>query len=654
MPFNPFFSRAATAAAATLGLMAGPAAYAAPPAPPPLEAYGELPGVSSVTLSEDGNKIAAILRSGENNVLAVFDPSGKITYNASTGTAKVRAVTWVGNDTLLVRTSTTVALGIGFTAARAELGSTIIVRLDGSKPEVVFAGRTNIAQTTRGFYGVRKVDGVGQPYIGGIVAEVTRGGSYLNNTNSTLFRIDTRKNSPTRVAEAAPPEHGRDWLIGPDGTVSATLDIASKTGDWTIKNAKGVKLASGNDPTGAVGLFFFGKDGSTIIYGKAEEDKTFNWYEVPLAGGTPVPFLKDEEIEQTYVDPLNGNLLGYLPDRENAKPVFYDPKHQAVANQIAKAFSKYHMEMTDWNGDFSKVLVRTDGGEGDSGTWYYVDVASLRANSIAYEREAIMPEQVGAISTIAYKAADGLDLDGILTLPPGREAKNLPVVMLPHGGPASYDSPSFDWWAQAFASRGYAVFQPNFRGSTNRDSAFKHAGDGEWGRKMQTDISDGLAELARRGIIDPKRACIMGASYGGYAALAGVTLQNGLYRCSVAVAGVADVARMYTTDVRESGYNPMARKGLQEQLGDPTKLGEVSPRRFAARADAPILLIHGKDDTVVPFVQSTGMAEALKNAGKPYEFVTLKEEDHWLSRAATRKQMLEAAMAFVQKYNPAD
>jgi dipeptidyl aminopeptidase/acylaminoacyl peptidase len=151
----------------------------------------------------------------------------------------------------------------------------------------------------------------------------------------------------------------------------------------------------------------------------------------------------------------------------------------------------------------------------------------LRANGVGVERLAIEPEQVGPISTVAYTAADGLELDGILTLPPGREAKDLPLVMLPHGGPHAYDEVAFDWWAQAFASRGYAVFQPNFRGSTNRDDAFVRAGYGEWGRKMQSDISDGLQALADKGIVDPKRACIVGASYGGYAALAGVTLQQG-------------------------------------------------------------------------------------------------------------------------------
>ena len=146
----------------------------------------------------------------------------------------------------------------------------------------------------------------------------------------------------------------------------------------------------------------------------------------------------------------------------------------------------------------------------------------------------------------------------------------------------------------------------------------------------------------------------MGGSYGGYAALAGVTLQQGLYRCAVAVAPVSDLEDMYWAGFVESGRNKLVRRNYLEALGDRSKFAEVSPRRHAGNADAPILLIHGKDDTVVAFDQSARMADALKGAGKPYEFVTLVEEDHWLSKAATRKQMLEEAMRFVQKYNPAD
>ncbi len=250
------------------------------------------------------------------------------------------------------------------------------------------------------------------------------------------------------------------------------------------------------------------------------------------------------------------------------------------------------------------------------------------------------------------KSADGLDLEGILTLPVGKGSKNLPIIMFPHGGPTAHDEPRFDWWAQALASRGYAVFQPNFRGSTNKDAAFIEAGHGEWGRKMQSDISDGLSYLAAQGIVDPKRACIVGASYGGYAALAGVTLQKGLYRCAISVAGVSDLQMMVSTDIRESGSNPVLIRNLRAEIGKGRELRDVSPRRFAAQADAPILLIHGKDDVVVPYRQSTVMADALKDAGKPHELVTLDGEDHWLSKSATRQRMLEAVVTFVEKHNP--
>jgi len=255
---------------------------------------------------------------------------------------------------------------------------------------------------------------------------------------------------------------------------------------------------------------------------------------------------------------------------------------------------------------------------------------------------------------VSFKAGDGLGMEGVLTLPPAITGKNLPAVILPHGGPAYHDTLRFDWMAQAFASRGYAVFQPNFRGSTGYGAAFEMAAHGEWGRKMQTDISDGLAELVRQGIVDPSRVCIVGASYGGYAALAGVTLQQGIYRCAVSLAGISDVSRMISADLTESGYDPLLRRALREELGSGRDLAAISPLRFVERVNAPVLLIHGKDDTVVNPDQSAIMARALQKAGKTVEYVTLAGEDHWLSRSETRQAMLESAVAFVLKTNPPD
>jgi dipeptidyl aminopeptidase/acylaminoacyl peptidase len=243
-------------------------------------------------------------------------------------------------------------------------------------------------------------------------------------------------------------------------------------------------------------------------------------------------------------------------------------------------------------------------------------------------------------------------------LPPGKPAKNLPLVVMPHGGPVARDYVGFDWWAQAFASRGYAVFQPNFRGSNGFGKGFIEAGYGQWGRKMQTDISDGVADLAKQGLIDPKRACIVGASYGGYAALAGVTLQQGLYRCAVSVGGVSNLNDLLKWDDVRFGDQSETLRIERERLGA-TSIGDpamatISPARHADMADAPILLMFGHDDTVVNPQQSRGMADALKSAGKPVELVELPEEDHWLSRPATRIAVVKASLEFVMKNNPPD
>lgn len=641
-------------AAAEPGATARPAA--AIPVALPLDVYGDLPGVEDVALSPDGKGLAILGRVGDKRLLLVIR-DGKLVTKADAGDAKIRSIGWAGNATVLLVSSSTVDLGPDFLAAKHEFYGVLIVRLDGTPPEQVFAKSAKLMRATFGDYGIREIDGKLTGYFGGIELVRNPGamsGYRFDHGRPALFSVDLARNAPRNISRAAFEGHRRDWLVDARGQVAATLDVEETNGKWSIVNAQGTALAAGIDPQGDVSLVGLGRDGMTVLYATEDDAaEVRRWREVPLAGGEAKDVFADVSIARTYFDPATGHLLGYLPDGEGAQPVLFAPEHQAALRKVYRAFPKLDVSIGGWTPDFGYVLVRTRGNL-DSGTWYTVDMAKLTASAVGYERPAIDPGRVGPISTFAYKAGDGLDLDGVLTLPPGREAKNLPVVMLPHGGPHAEDKATFDWWAQAFASRGYAVFQPNFRGSTNRDTAFVRAGYGQWGRKMQTDISDGLAALARQGIVDPKRACIVGASYGGYAALAGVTLQQGLYRCAVAVAPVSDLTEMYRTDYRESGDNKMLELGLRESLGDPKTFAEVSPRRNAARADAPVLLVHGKDDTVVPFHQSEAMADALRNAGKPYEMVVLREEDHWLSRAATRKQMLEAVMSFVQRSNPAD
>ena len=281
-----------------------------------------------------------------------------------------------------------------------------------------------------------------------------------------------------------------------------------------------------------------------------------------------------------------------------------------------------------------------------------MDITTGKASVLGEEYPTVTSADVGPTRMIEYKAADGLTIHALLTLPPGREAKNLPLVVMPHGGPIARDRLGFDWWAQAFAQRGYVVLQPNFRGSDGYGEAFITAGFGEWGHKMQTDLSDGIAYLGAHGIVDPRRACIVGASYGGYAALAGVTMQHGVYRCSVAYAPVADLAEMtnYTSD----RYGESAElAGWDRYIGANSK-SALSPAAHAGEADAPVLLFQGKFDSTVPMSQSIEMDSRLRGAGKTSTLVLFDNETHQMVLETTRLAVVKQSVDFVEKYNPSD
>jgi dipeptidyl aminopeptidase/acylaminoacyl peptidase len=251
---------------------------------------------------------------------------------------------------------------------------------------------------------------------------------------------------------------------------------------------------------------------------------------------------------------------------------------------------------------------------------------------------------------LTYPARDGVRIPAYLTLPSG-EAHNLPLILLVHGGPGARDTMKFDWWAAFLAARGYAVLQPNFRGSSGYGGAWERAGLGEWGGVMQTDVEDGIAPLARAGIVDPTRVCIVGGSYGGYAALAGATLTPDRYRCAVSVAGISDLVEFVRLRELQAGSASMQADYWRRSIGDRRDQGAhmraISPANLADRVQIPILLIHGTDDTVVPINQSRVMRDRLQAAGKTVRYVELQGDDHWLSHAPTRVQMLRELDAFL-------
>ena len=620
-------------------------------AAPPLETYGRLPGFEMAAISPSGKRIALIGVIGNDRRLIVAE-DGKAIYHSNVGDNKLRSLSWAGNDQVLLSVAKTVPLGFGFTANRTEMQNMFVVHVDGKSIWPVFGKYRKITGGVRGLYGVYQRNGIPYGYFGGLtLAETTGGNSYIASGDPELYEVDLKTQKTRLIApRAVSQEDWRDWLVGPDGTVAATLEYSTRRGEWRIRNAQRQEIASGQSRTGRVDLISLGRTAGTIVYLLGDDDGAARLLKQPLSGGDATEILEEDGVSGYHRDPGTGQLIGYIRDGDVPEDHFFDEAAAKVMAATRKAFPGRSVSLIGRNDAFDRLIVRTS-GPGDPDNWWLVDTKKRTADILG-TGYPMMAEDVGPMRMLRYKAADGLAMVGVLTLPPGRDAKNLPIIIMPHGGPESRDYPVFDWWAQAFASRGYAVFQPNFRGSTGSGSAFVRAGWGEWGRKMQTDISDGLAELVRQGIVDPKRACIVGASYGGYAALAGVTLQQGLYRCAVSVAGIGDVRKLVSTDVAESGNNPAMIRVFKKELGRGRDLALVSPIRFADRADAPVMLIHGVDDLVVPYRQSADMAAALSRAGKPVELVKLAGEDHWLSRSETRLTMLKAAVGFVEKYNP--
>jgi len=639
-------------------------AHAAAAAPPPVEDYGKLPGIEEVSLSPAGTRYAFIATEGEKRSLYVATAEGKALTVIGIGTVKVRGVEWAGDNHVLVAYSATVTLGPNFNVWQAELWSVVVLNVDTGKFFQVFERqREKVANTVVGSYGTAQVDGHWYGWFGGRTCMSDKTGCYGIQNYVDLYRVDLDTGGINIAARGHEDSDG--WLISPTGEVAARSFYNEKNGGWRILAGKegDQVLAAGQNDLGGTGELNFGRTMDTVLVdaptGLTDGNRgSYSYRELSASSGTGPAALDTSGMASPIIDPTTHLWIGETLRNDENEKTFFAPTLQARWKGTRKAFPNNIVHLRSWSADFSKLIVFTEGGD-DSGTYWLVDIQKHSADPIGSQYPTVKSNDVGPVAMVEYRAADGLALHGVLTLPPGREPQALPLVVLPHGGPESRDYPDFDWWAQAYASRGYAVFQPNFRGSSGYGVQLRNAGFGEWGRKMQTDISDGVAELAKKGIVDPKRACIVGASYGGYAALAGVTVQQGLYRCAVSVAGVADLSDMLILQHKEAAAPTSSslrywRTFMGATSSSDSRLDAISPSVQASRADAPILLIHGKDDTVVPIEQSETMESALKRAGKPVEFVKMSNEDHWLTREATRIQMLKAAVAFVEKHNPAN
>ncbi|HEV2596049.1 MAG TPA: S9 family peptidase [Sphingomicrobium sp.] len=328
-------------------------------------------------------------------------------------------------------------------------------------------------------------------------------------------------------------------------------------------------------------------------------------------------------------------VIGYtfVVDKRTAE--YFDPEYKALVSSLAGAIPNLpiiNVERTSADG--SKVLIYA-GSDNDPGRYFVFDKARRNLAEIMLVRPELENRKLATVQSIFVKSADGVMIPSYLTLPPGKEPKNLPAVILPHGGPSDRDEWGFDWLAQYIAAKGYAVLQPEYRGSSGFGDAWLMKNGFKSWRTSIGDITASARWLASQGIADPKRLAIVGWSYGGYAALQSASTDPALFKAVAAIAPVTDLA-MLTKESEDYTNAEIVAKFI----GSGPHIVDGSPLRHATAIKVPVLLVHGDMDMNVHSLESEKMEAALHAAGTPVEFLRFKTLDHQLEDGAARTQML--------------
>lgn len=333
----------------------------------------------------------------------------------------------------------------------------------------------------------------------------------------------------------------------------------------------------------------------------------------------------------------------YFDYRENI--VRTDEEGKVYQSLLDNAFPNEYAEIVSKTKD-NKILIVRVSSPTNPGDYYLIDLEKNAKGKIVSNYQNIDRASLSEMKPIKYSARDGLEINGYLSLPAGSDGKNLPMIIMPHGGPMARDTWGFDYWVQFLTAQGYAVLQPNFRGSVGYGSDFESAGHQEWGRKMLEDINDGTKWMIEQGYANPDKICILGGSYGGYAALQAVVKDGALYKCSAALAGVFDLESFMNYRVNYFGY-----KVYENYVeSDEWTLEEASPINNIDKYDIPVLLLHGEQDKVVREGQSKSFYRKMRRAKKDIKYVKLKDGDHFLSKQENRVRFLKEVGEFLKKH----
>ncbi len=629
----------------------------------PIEQFLRQDGIDQIKLSPSGKYFARTVPLGEKVVLMITRRSDGVTtghFNLA-GKTQVLDFWWVNDERLLM----SVGQKLGELERPQATGQLFATNADGSGQGLLvgwLAGSDNVGShimtgSKRELVAADLVDDLPNDPNKVIISVYDLQGQ---TPYTRAEEMDVYSGHRTVVAHA--PVRRAQFVTDAQGIVRFAMgegaDNLSKTyyrdgnnADWQLINDEGASQRVMR-PLG------FAADSQTAYMDAEEKEGPDAIYAFDTASHKLQIKQRDKIVDplfdllQARVDLIHGpqgkEIIGVRYMDGKPKAVLFDDASPMATlyRSLEASFPGQSVRLTSFTSD-GKLALLSVSSDRSPGDYYIFNLDSKKAEHLISRREWIDPDRMGEMRPVTFAARDGLVLHGYLTLPNGSDGRNLPLVVNPHGGPFGIsDRWGFDWEVQLLASRGYAVLQVNYRGSDNYGRAFQHAGYKQWGGKMQDDLTDATRWAIQQGIANPRRVCIYGASYGGYAALMGVAKEPSLYRCAIGYVGVYDMQAMYHTgDIQDS------RSGenfLKDTLGD-ENLDAISPDHLADRITAPVMLVAGREDQRAPPKHTEMMRDALQRAGKQVDAKIYDKEGHGFFIEADKLDFYTRMLAFLDR-----
>lgn len=620
--------------------------------------FGALEAIADVSLSPDGTKVAYVApREGQGSAVYTVELAtnqGHVATAVDGKPLRLSGCSWVSNDRLLC---TIFAL---HKVQEYYIVSTRLVGVDADGSDFKLVSQRP-GEDARGFssFGGQVIDWLPQENGAVLMAREFipegRTGSLVERRGDGfgVERIDTRTLRTERVeparrdaVEYISDGRGNIRIMGTAAKVGDGYETGKITYFYRRPGSRDWHRLSTYDVIDRSGFNPYAVDpDANAAYGFKKRDGRMALYRVPLDGSAGEELVygrSDVDIDGLVRIGRDRRVVGLSYATDKRHRVHFDKDVSAMAASLAKALPNMDIQVVDSSLDGKKMLIWA-GSDVDPGNYFVFDREARRLNKILLVRPELAGVTLGEVKPVKYRASDGTMVPAYLTLPPGSSGRNLPAIVMPHGGPEARDEWGFDWLAQYYVNRGYAVLQPNFRGSTGYgDEWFMNNGFRSW-RAAVGDVVDAGRWLVAERIADPAKLGIVGWSYGGYAALQSSVIAPDLFKGVVAIAPVTDFR--LTIDESRGWSNWRLER---ERIGSGPHIREGSPAQNASAIKAPVLLLHGDMDRNVEIKQSRLMADRLRDAGKRHELVVYDGLDHYLADSRTRADLLRRSDQFLR------